>query len=154
MIEFKYFKEAESAEWRDWTSGRIDGRGLKKRDPVAVTLNGVTVHSLAAQDGAEWNCVQGWVNVEDLADKIAPAPEPAPAPVAADHAAERAQAYALRVWSGQSSDLGRAERVKRVKAALEGQGLPADGIKLPGDADTDDEWTEEDSKPVTWRKTA
>lgn len=48
-------------------------------------------------------------------------------------ASEAAQAYALKVWSGQSDSLGRGERVKRVKAALEGQGMSFDGVKLPGD---------------------
>ena len=42
-----------------------------------------------------------------------------------------AQVYALRVWSGQSPDLPRAERMARVMAALKGQGLPTDGVVLP-----------------------
>lgn len=65
---------------------------------------------------------------------------------------DRAQAYALRVWSGQSESLGRGDRVKRIKLALEGQGLSFDGVVLPGDEADSEEWTAEDMAPVTWRK--
>jgi hypothetical protein len=48
--------------------------------------------------------------------------------------AERAvaQAYALKVWAGQEFSLGRAERVLRVRKAIEGQGLSMHGVELPG----------------------
>jgi hypothetical protein len=46
---------------------------------------------------------------------------------------ERAQAYAMRVWSGQSVNVGRAERIARCERALIDQGLPADGVSYPGD---------------------
>jgi hypothetical protein len=65
---------------------------------------------------------------------------------------QRAQAYALKVWSGQSVDLGRAQRVERVKKALEGQGMPFDGVRLPGDSRDDTEWDDADMQPVSWRK--
>lgn len=68
-----------------------------------------------------------------------------------DDRVERAQAYAMRVWKGQSVDLKRTERIERIKRALADQGLPTDGVKYPGGHD-DDDWTEEDSAPVTWRK--
>ena len=42
-----------------------------------------------------------------------------------------AQAYAMRVWNGQSIDAPRAWRIERVKQALEGQNLPFDGVILP-----------------------
>lgn len=42
----------------------------------------------------------------------------------------RAQAYALRVWNGQSPDVPRNERLRRVKLALEGQGLSMEGVEL------------------------
>lgn len=42
-----------------------------------------------------------------------------------------AQAYADRVWCGQSVSADRAWRVERVRAALEGQGLPFEGVVLP-----------------------
>jgi hypothetical protein len=42
-----------------------------------------------------------------------------------------ARAYALRVWSGQSNDLPRSERIERVMSALKGQNLPTEGIELP-----------------------
>jgi hypothetical protein len=46
---------------------------------------------------------------------------------------KRAQAYALRIWNGQSpSAMDAKERVQRVKEALQGQGLPLEGVELPG----------------------
>lgn len=42
-----------------------------------------------------------------------------------------AQGLALRIWNGQSPDLVRAERIKRVAAGLEEQGLSMDGVELP-----------------------
>lgn len=45
--------------------------------------------------------------------------------------AEKAQAYALRVWRGQSVSADRPWRVERVRLALEGQGLPFEGVRLP-----------------------
>lgn len=42
-----------------------------------------------------------------------------------------AQAYAIRVWNGQSTDVPRKERIERVKRALEGQNLPFEGVELP-----------------------
>lgn len=64
---------------------------------------------------------------------------------------DRAQAYAMRVWSGQNSDLKRAERIARCEAALKGQNLSPEGVKYPGN-DGDEDWTDEDMQPVTWRK--
>lgn len=46
-------------------------------------------------------------------------------------ALQSAQAYALRVWEGQSESADRPWRVQRVKEALEGQGLPFEGVELP-----------------------
>lgn len=42
-----------------------------------------------------------------------------------------AQAYALRIWEGQSISAPREWRIERVKQALEGQGLPFEGVVLP-----------------------
>jgi hypothetical protein len=42
-----------------------------------------------------------------------------------------AQAYADRVWAGQSESADRPWRLSRVKEALEGQGLSMDGVELP-----------------------
>ena len=39
-----------------------------------------------------------------------------------------AEAYAKRVWDGQSVDLPQKERIERVLAALRGQNLPTDGL--------------------------
>ena len=43
----------------------------------------------------------------------------------------KAQAYAMRVWDGQSVDVPPAERKERVFNALRGQNLPTDGIVFP-----------------------
>lgn len=43
----------------------------------------------------------------------------------------RAQAYALRVWNGQSHSETRTWRMERVRLALEGQGLSMEGVELP-----------------------
>lgn len=57
-----------------------------------------------------------------------------PAKVAAIEAVstidEKAQEYAMRVWSGQSVDVAVIERVARVANALKGQGLSLN-IELP-----------------------
>jgi hypothetical protein len=42
-----------------------------------------------------------------------------------------AQAYANRVWAGQSVDVPHAERIARVAKALAAQGLSMEGVKLP-----------------------
>jgi hypothetical protein len=42
-----------------------------------------------------------------------------------------AQAYANRVWAGQSVSADRAWRIQRVKDALAGQGLSFEGVELP-----------------------
>jgi len=77
----------------------------------------------------------------------------APAPVTesiigADVRKQEAQAYAMRVWGGQSESLKRSERIARVMRALEGQSYSTDGIKLPGEGVDDDDWTAEDEAPV------
>jgi hypothetical protein len=41
-----------------------------------------------------------------------------------------AQAYARRVWDGQSPEVHREERLRRVKLALDGQGLSMEGVEL------------------------
>ena len=43
-----------------------------------------------------------------------------------------AQAYADRVWEGQSPDLPLSERLSRVRAALVGQNLDCAGVVLAG----------------------
>jgi hypothetical protein len=45
---------------------------------------------------------------------------------------ERAQTYAMRIWAGQTAEMKRAERIRRCEAALQGQGLPTEGVKYPG----------------------
>ena len=45
---------------------------------------------------------------------------------------DKAQAYADRVWEGQSPDLTIAERLSRVRAALVGQNLDCAGVFLAG----------------------
>jgi hypothetical protein len=55
-------------------------------------------------------------------------PKAIAAPVVGD---SEAQAYAMRVWSGQSVDVPRAERIERCMNALRGQNLPTDGLSFP-----------------------
>jgi hypothetical protein len=43
----------------------------------------------------------------------------------------QAQAYANRVWAGQSADVKHEERIARVQRALAGQNLPFEGVVLP-----------------------
>lgn len=43
---------------------------------------------------------------------------------------EAAQALASRIWDGQSCDLPRAERMRRVAAGLEAQGMSMEGVSL------------------------
>lgn len=50
---------------------------------------------------------------------------------AVDESIADAQAYARRVWAGQTPDLPRNERLKRVAKALEGQGMSMEGVELP-----------------------
>lgn len=58
-------------------------------------------------------------------------PKTAAEQIATVPASDMAQAYALRVWQGQSESLPRSHRVARVKAALEGQGMTMEGVELP-----------------------
>ena len=44
---------------------------------------------------------------------------------------QSAQAYALRIWAGQSPSELRSWRIQRVKEALEAQGLSFEGVELP-----------------------
>ena len=80
-----------------------------------------------------------------------PAPTLAPTPAPIDDSRERAQALALRIWSGQSSDLGVGDRKERIRIALEAQGLSMDGVKLPVGQRDDSDWTAEDEAPIVWR---
>jgi hypothetical protein len=64
--------------------------------------------------------------------KIAAQVAPGTVPVINGHGAlSAAQAYALRVWAGQSISEPLEWRRARVKEALEGQNLPTEGVVLP-----------------------
>jgi hypothetical protein len=53
------------------------------------------------------------------------------APVDVDVFARRqAQAYARRVWDGQSPSLTRHERLGRIADALKAQGMSMEGVEL------------------------
>lgn len=59
-------------------------------------------------------------------------PKPKIAAIEAPPVGESAsQAYAMRVWAGQSVDVPPAERKERVFNALRGQNLPTDGVTFP-----------------------
>jgi hypothetical protein len=150
MTVFTHYTASEGDEWSAWDGGDIDGRSLKKRDRFCVEFNGVKVHSLKADDGREWDCVNGWRGVrcpecgridghyDDcpagitwfVSSQTVYADIPTPETVRID-SIERAQAHALRVWAGQSRDVKRAERIARIKRALAEQNLPTDGICYP-----------------------
>lgn len=53
---------------------------------------------------------------------------PAPAPVETAPDATPAQAYANRIWEGQSISLPRVDRLARIDAALVAQGFDATDI--------------------------
>lgn len=56
--------------------------------------------------------------------------KPAPVVDSSPEAVSAAQAYAERIWAGQSDSVTRIERIRRVKLALEGQNLPFEGVVL------------------------
>lgn len=56
---------------------------------------------------------------------------PKPKAIEPIEAINASQAYANRVWGGQSTDLPRAERIERCMNALRGQNLPTDGVTFP-----------------------
>lgn len=129
----KYYAEEQGGAWREWTHGNVDGRSLRKRDPIAVSINGISVHALQFGPYDEWDCVSGERELKPE-PRVEPAPEPAPEPIPA-MAKPDAQAYAMRVWAGQSDSIGMGDRKRRIRAALEAQGLSMDGVRLPGDKD-------------------
>ena len=58
-------------------------------------------------------------------------PKPKVAAIEAPADESLAQAYAMRVWDGQSVDVPRAERIERCVSALRGQNLPNENIVYP-----------------------
>lgn len=68
--------------------------------------------------------------VETVGEAFVPASDES-APESSVFTQRQAQAYANRVWSGQSPDVKHAERIARVKRALAGQNLPFEGVVLP-----------------------
>jgi hypothetical protein len=83
---------------------------------------------------------------EDVIALVLPAVDTPPVVNTSD----RAQAYAMKVWAGQSDSIDRNERIARIERALAGQGLPHHAIQYPGSED-DEDWTEEDMQPVALR---
>lgn len=67
-------------------------------------------------------------------------------------ASSEAQAYALRIWTGQSPDLSRHERLGRVAVALEAQGMSMEGVSLP-DAPDKQKPDPEEEKRKKWLAT-
>lgn len=59
--------------------------------------------------------------------------QPPSQPVVERHdpsASDRAQALALRIWEGQCPDLPVIERMARVRAGVEAQGLSMEGVTI------------------------
>lgn len=140
MNQPKSYTECEGGSWLDWTGGPIDGRSLNKRAKTTVEIQGVRLHSLWMTDGRQWDCINGWRpenKCKECGRKegeghyddcpiglgVRKVPPPACNPAA--------QAYADRVWAGQSISESRQWRMQRVKDALEGQGLSMEGVVLP-----------------------
>lgn len=67
----------------------------------------------------------------DAVRRVKPGRKPMVAAVEMLAEASPSQAYAMRVWGGQSVDVPRAERIERCMNALRGQNLPTDGIEFP-----------------------
>jgi hypothetical protein len=67
----------------------------------------------------------------DAVHRVKRGPKPKVAAIEATVTNDAAQAYAMRVWGGQSVDVPPAERKERVMAALRGQNMPTDGITFP-----------------------
>lgn len=131
VSEFTHYTSDEGGEVMPWTFGKIDGRALKKRDKVAVKINGVKVHGLGSAIGVGWDCVNGYRVAEftDSLERIA-SPVDVTAAFARVDADNAAQAYALRIWDGQSIDVSIPERVERVVNGLRGQGMGI-AVSLP-----------------------
>lgn len=68
---------------------------------------------------------------EQLAAAVAAIPSEDTPVIKASKERVLAQAYAERVWAGQHIFEPRSWRIQRVKEALEGQGLPFEGVELP-----------------------
>lgn len=71
-----------------------------------------------------------WPDEVEEAPAAMQTPKPTDAPQS-DEQRSKAQAYAMRIWDGQTATLGRGERVLRVRKAVEGQGMSMDGVELP-----------------------
>lgn len=126
-----YYRESADAPWKEWLYGNVDGRSLVKRNKEAVTINGVSVHTLQFGPYDEWDCEVG--KKVFTPPKVEPTPAPTPAPTEPPRVVLDPQEYAMRVWRNQSPDtIGLSERRARVRAALEAQGLSMDGVTLPG----------------------
>lgn len=72
--------------------------------------------------------IEGSEQVHRVKGKPGPKPKAIEAPI---EEVSTSQAYAMRVWGGQSIDVPRAERIERCMNALHGQNLPTDGVTFP-----------------------
>lgn len=150
VSEFTHYTQAEGEYPQPWKGGKIDGRSLKKRDKFAVKINGIMVHALGnGSVGMLWDCVNGFRSDEDLQRMAAVhveqdamkgsgkvlngcyyPQEPDEKTQRAIALCEAAQAYALRIWDGQSVDVSIPDRVERVVNGLRGQSMSID-VTLP-----------------------
>lgn len=97
---------------------------VEQPDEARMKTAWAMAHEEAA---AKWPAVDTRVDIGEMVSKI----DPDSFPPTDRAVAQYAQAYAMRVWNGQSPNVPRNERIKRVKAALVGQNLPTEGIELP-----------------------
>lgn len=108
---------AELAAKTKFTKAGVPDRRLKANAEFAAWADAVDKAMPNAKvEGAE---ADQWVTTAEALPQLAKWP------------VDAAQAYALRVWNGQNSDVPRNERLQRVAKALEGQGLSMEGVTLP-----------------------
>jgi hypothetical protein len=71
-----------------------------------------------------WGAKRIAAQLGEKADPVVSEPEPVPV-------REPAQSLANRIWAGQSPDLSRAERIRRIENALSNKAYDIEGIEYP-----------------------
>lgn len=91
----------------------------------------LTKAGLPDKRDARYAEVMAWIEAQKAAEPVEPIEPVASAVVYVDRVADpAAQALASRIFAGQSPDLLMPDRLARVKAGLEEQGLSMEGVIL------------------------